>query len=163
MSVHFNTNRCPAWNWPAYSGQCTGQVLRPGQCPPCRQPLIAGHWACEENTCTHIMTQDNIRINTTVSSYIQPIAWHQILSSAQSNLHFTPLQTCPLQYQLISLGSIQPCCNYCIKTIQLHIYPMLCIARYSFIIHLIAGGTATMLAEWFWNNTCHPKNLPTYN
>lgn len=162
--MHFNTARCPAWNWPAYSGQCTGQLRRPGLCPPCHHPLIAGHWAREENTCTHVMTQDNIRIITTVSFYIQPVAWYEMFSSDQSTLHFTPLQTCPFQYQLNSLGRIQPPCNYCMKLFSyIYIYPMLCITRYSFIIHLIAGGTATMLAEWLWNNTCHPKTLSTYN
>ena len=49
-------------------------------------------------------------------------AQYPVLGTAQSTLHFTPWQTCSLQGHFNFSGSIQPCSNYCAKTIRSNIH-----------------------------------------
>ena len=58
------------------------------------------------------------------------IAEYPILQIAQSDLHFTPWQTCSIKHRLSLSGSIQSRCKYCAGFI--HKYPPLSTARYSF-------------------------------
>ena len=45
-------------------------------------------------------------------------ARYPVFRTVHSTLPFTPRQTCSFQHHLTSLGSIQPCWNYCEKTLR---------------------------------------------
>ena len=62
-----------------------------------------------------------------ISSYI---AHYPVLGTAQSALHFTPDRPVHSNAISTSLGSIQPHCNYCTKTIHSDIHQS--IDKYSF-------------------------------
>ena len=58
-------------------------------------------------------------IKVKVSSYI---ARYPVFRTAQSVLHFTPGRPVHSKAFSTSMGSIQPRCNYCAKTIRSHIH-----------------------------------------
>ena len=67
--------------------------------------LIPGNWFLFDNLKGTFLK---------VPSYITR---YPVLGSIQSASHFTPWKSARSNAISTSLGSIQPCCNYCAKTI----------------------------------------------
>ena len=108
---------------------CRGCSLSDNQHLPIVDKVSVKHQACNDLTdflqMIQILQTDHKLLDNLPTKHCnskKKSMQYPALITAQSALHFTPGRPVHSNTNLISLGSIQPHCNYCMKTICSHIH-----------------------------------------